>query len=587
MISLKKKFLVTFLACIILIAASFVFAKEDCVNCSDEYPFSEPEGCTVILVGKDASVDGSVITTHTCDCGFCDWTWRHIPAKKHPKGAKRKIYHISQFETWPPSEGLKWGERYKDDFTGVEIPQPERTYEYMHGLFGYMNEHQLAIGESTIGNRRKMNNPTPSATFEITTLTLIAMERCKTAREAIKTMGTLSEKYGYGFHDNGEMLAVADTEEIWIFEIFPVGPLWSPKSGKPGAVWCAQRLPDDHVSACPNESRIGEIDLSDEDYFMASPNAISYAEKNGFWDPKSGEPFNWKKAYSPSENSAARSNGTRARMWRFYDLVVPSKKISPETPNMDLPFSVKPDKKLSVKDVMNFLRDKFQGTPYDPVQGLQGGPFDNPNYMPRPFKYEGETYNTARSISVNRAEYTTVTQSRGWLPNPIGGIVWVAFGAQDTACYMPLYNGITDVPHSFKIGDHWEFDRRSARWAFDYTDFHIQAVYSLGIQDINKAIKKWEDSALKKIPIIDKMAVELYKQDPEQAKEFLTDYCLNNADQVVNAWWKLGDEILVKYNHLWIYDKEKRKQRKIIFPEKWRKALVEYDKLKPQPKKKK
>ncbi len=583
----KKHFLVYFVLLTFLAAGSVAFSTPIKKCCPEKPSFSVPDGCTVVLVGKDASVDGSVITTHTCDCSFCDWTWRRVPAATHKKGDMRKIYHISQYETWPPSKGLKWDVHFKDNFSGVEIPQPPRTYEYMHGMFGYMNEHQLAIGESTIGNRSKMNNPTPSATFDITALTLIAMERCKTAREAIQTMGRLAEKYGYGFTDNGEMLAVADPEEVWIFEVMPVGPLWTPKSGEPGAVWCAQRVPDDHVSVCPNESRIGEIDLSNPDFFMASPNAQSYAVKNGFWDPKSGEPFNWKKAYSPSKYSASSSHGTMVRMWRFFDLTAPSLHISPDTPNMELPFSVKPDKKISIKDVMNILRDKFQGTPFDPVKGLQGGPFANPNYMPRPFKYKGRTYNTARTLSVNRAEYTTVTQSRSWLPDPIGGIIWLAFGAQDTACFMPLYNGIKDVPTSFKIGDHFEFDRKSARWAFDYVDFHTQVAYSLAIQDVNKVIRKWEDTALARTPIIDKLAFEFYKQNPEKASDFLTDYCTNNANQVVKAWWELGDQILVKYKHLWIYDTVKRKTKKIIYPEWWRKALVEYDKLTPQPEKKK
>jgi dipeptidase len=147
---------------------------------------------------------------------------------------------------------------------------------------------------------------------------------------------------------------------------------------------------------------------------------------------------------------------------------------------------------------------------------------------------------------------------------------------------MPLYNGITDIPQSFKIGDHWEFNRKSARWAFGYVDFHVQVAYSLAIQDVNKALEKWEDSALAKTQVIDKLALELYKQDPEQAIAFLTDYCLNNANQVVNAWWELGDAILVKYSNLWIYNKVKRKTEKIIYPEWWRKALVEYDKLTPR-----
>ncbi|MBW2570649.1 MAG: C69 family dipeptidase, partial [Deltaproteobacteria bacterium] len=421
----------------LVLTSIFVFvipqAKQE-----DPVFWANPErGCTVVLVGKNASVDGSVMTTHTADCSVCDWTWRHIPAEEHEPGSTRKIYHISQIRTWPPDEGLKW-DKIKENFTGVEIPQIPHTYAYHHGVFGYMNEHQLAMAESTIGCRRRMNNPTPSAIVDITTLTLIAMERSKTAREAIKLMGSLAEKFGYGFHDSGEMLAVADPDEVWIFEIMPVGPLWTPKSGKPGAVWCAQRVPDDHVSVCPNESRIGEIDLNNPDYFMASPNVVSFAVEQGFYDPKSGIPFNWKKAYSPAEESAAGSNGTRARLWRFFDLAAPSREISPETPNMDLPFSVKPDMLFSLQDVIDITRDKYQGTAFDTAEGLKGGPFSNPNYHPRPVKVDEMTYNTPRTISVNRAEYTTVTQCRDWLPGMIGGIVWLAFGAQDTSCYIPL-----------------------------------------------------------------------------------------------------------------------------------------------------
>jgi dipeptidase len=450
-----------------------------------------------------------------------------------------------------------------------------------------MNDNQVAIGESTIGCQKKMENETPTPKFDITMLTLLAMERAKTAREAIKVMGELAEKYGYGFTDTGEMLAVADPNEVWVFEVMPVGPLWTPQSGKPGAVWCAQRVPDDHVSVCPNESRIGEIDLKNPDYFMASPNVTSFAVEQKLYDPKSGKPFNWKRAYSPNEVSAASTNGSRVRLWRFFDLVAPSQKFSPETPNMDLPFSIKPEKKYSVYDVMTMTRDKCEGTPFDPSRGLQGGAFGNPNYLPYGFELEGKRYSLSRVIGVNRAEYVTITQSRGWLPNPIGGIVWLAWGAQDTSCFMPLYIGITEIPKSFQVGDHWAFSRDSARWASDYVDFHTQVLYSHAIQDVREAQKKWEKSAVEKTPAIDQAALELYKKDPAQVHAFLTDYCINNANLVINAWWNLGDELLVKYNHLWIYDVKARKRLPLKFSDWYLKALVEYNKLSPQPEEKK
>jgi dipeptidase len=579
----RKK--IFWLGFVLFVTFSFVgvsaFVREDaekCVSCRQDLA---AEACTVIMVGKNASVDGSVITTHTCDCGVCDWTFRCIPAADWPAGSTRKIYHIDQFLAYPPDVGLKW-EEIKNNFTGLEIPQPAHTFGYIHGGFGYMNDNQVAIGESTIGAERKMENNTPTAKFDITMLTLLAMERATTAREAIKIMGELAEKHGYGFTDTGEMLAVADPNEVWVFEIMPAGPLWTPQSGKPGAVWCAQRVPDDHVSVCPNESRIGEIDQKNPDYFMFSPNVISFAVEQKLYDSKSGKPFNWKRAYSPNDLSAASTNGSRVRLWRFFDLVAPSQKFSPETNNMDLPFSIKPEKKLSVHDVMVMTRDKCEGTPFYTARGLQGGPFENPNYLPRPFQLEGQTYNTSRVIGVNRAEYVTVTQSRGWLPNPIGGIVWLCFGAQDTSCFMPLYSGITRIPRSFEIGDHWNFSRDSARWAFDYVDFHTQVMYSYAIQDVREAQLKWEKPAVDKTPNVDAWALDIHKKDPVQARQFLTDYCLNNSTAVIDAWWKLGDDLLVKYNHLWIYDAKTRKQSIVKFPDWFLKLLVEYNKLTPQ-----
>jgi len=554
-----------------------------CPECGDVDP--RLDACTVVMVGRLASTDGSVITTHTCDCGTCDWTFRRIPAADHKPGDVRKIYHIGQFDAMNPSMGLKW-DRVGDNYTGLDLPQPAHTYGYIHGDFGYMNDKQVAIGESTLGNVPKIENTTPAPKFDITMLTLLAMERGGTAREAIQVMGSLAEKYGYGFTDSGEMLAVADPKEVWLFEIMPVGALWTPDSGKPGAVWCAQRIPDDHVAVCPNESRIGEIDLTDKDHFMASPNVVDFAVQQKLYDPKSGKPFNWKRAYSPNETSALASAGSRVRMWRFFNLVAPSLNLGPETPNMDFPVSVKPDKKLSVQDVIAVLRDHCQDTPFDPARGLQGGPFGNPNYIPYGFKLDGKQYNTPRIIGVNRAEYVTVTQSRAGLPDPIGGVVWLAWGHQDTSCFMPLYNGITEIPRSFEIGDHWEFNRQSARWAFDYADFHAQVIYSEAIKDVRAAQEKWEKSAFERAPVVEKNALEMYQKDPAAANAYLTHYCLSNAEAVIQAWWKLGDDLLVKFNKLWIYDVKTRKRNPLIFPDWYLRLLVETNGLKPQPEKK-
>jgi dipeptidase len=529
---------------------------------------NEPPGhCTVIMVGKDASTDGSVMSTHAADCGVCDFTWRHVPAANHKPSEKRRLYNINQIRTWPPSEGGKWAAVLKDP-TAVEIPQPAHTFGYHHSIFGYMNDQQLAIGESTIGNVRKISNTTPTPATNITMLTLLAMERCRTAREAIKLMGSLAEQHGYGYQDGGEMLAVSDPREIWVFEIMPVGALWTPKTGKPGAVWAAERVPDDHVAVCANESIIGQLDLNNPDFFMASPNVIEFAVEAGLYDPKSGRPFSWKRAYSPTEGSAASTGGRRSRTWRFFDLVAQSRKFAPQTPNMDLPFSVQPDKKLSVRDVMALTRDKSQGTSFDPVRGLRGGPFQNPNY-----------YRGTRLISVPNVEYTTLTQCRAGLPDIIGGILWVALGAQDTSCYIPLYAGVTDIPKSFSAGDHWVLDRSAARWAFDYVDFHTQVAYNAAVADVQTAQAKWEDGAVARVPEIDQKAGELFKSSPAAAARFLTGYCLDNARSVVEAWWKLGDDLWVKYNHVMLYGVEKRQNGRIptANPGWWDRAVRAFD----------
>jgi len=564
---LRKRTLVLRLSFVILAGCLLVGFLAIQPDSGAGYSGSEPEGCTVIMVGRDASTDGSVMTTHAADCGVCDWTWRHVPAADHQPGETRKIYHIHQIRTWPPSEGLKW-DLYKNDFTGLEIPQVPRTFAFHHGVFGYQNEHQLSIGEATIGNARKISNRTPAAKIDITMLTLLAMERCRTAREAVLFMGGLAEKHGYGFHDGGEMLAVADPGEVWIFEIMPVGPLWTPESGNPGAVWCAQRVPDDQVSVCPNESRIGEVDLENTDYFLGSSHMVSFAVEQDLYDPKSGQPFSWKRAYSPSQGGA-KSNPRRARLWRFFDLVAPSQKFSPDTENMDFPFSVKPDKKLSLHDVMTIMRDKCAGTEFDPLRGMRGGPFGNPFYD-----------TSTRTIGTNHAEYTTVTQSRSDFPGPVGGIVWLALGSQDTSCFVPFYAGINAMPDTYRVGDHWEFSRDSARWAFDYADFHVQVVYNAAIEDVKAAQEKWEAGAIARTPEIDKQALEYYSQDPAKATEFMTGYCLDNARSVVDAWWELGDRLLVKYNKLGTYNVEKRsteRSKTQTAPDWWKKMVKVYD----------
>ncbi len=525
------------------------------------------DACTSILVGKDASVDGSVMTTHTCDCGTCDWTWRHVPAADHKPGSTRQIYHISQYKTWPPSEGLKW-DLYKKDYAGFDIPEVPHTYAYHHGMFGYMNENQVAIGESSIGNQRKMSEPDAlGRTRPDHADPARPWSGPSTAREAIQVMGSLAEKYGYGFHDDGEMLAVSDPNEAWIFEIMPVGPLWTPKSGKPGAVWCAERVPDDEVSVCPNESRIGEIDLANKDFFMASPNVVSLAVEMGYLRPQE------RQAVQLEEGLFARRKAAPpARNGRHPETVaiLRPRRALPEVQARDAQhgpplFGQARQQALAPgrhgHDPRPELRNAFRPGPGHPRRTVQ-----EPQLLPR-----------RRGSSIDgRAEYTTVTQCRARLPAPIGGIVWISFGSQDTACYMPFYAGMPrNSRNRSAVGDHWTFNRDSARWAFDYTDFHVQVAYSEAITGRPGRPGQVRGGAIARIPEIDGQALALFKKKPAEAAKFLTAFGLNNAKTVIDAWWKLGDDLLVKYNRLYLYDTREADLRagQAGPPDWWKKAV--------------
>ncbi len=415
-------------------------------------------------------------------------------------------------------------------------------------MFGYMNENQVAIGESSIGNQRKMSNSTPSAGFDLTMLTLVAMERSRTAREAIQVMGSLAETYGYGFHDEGEMLAVSDPNEAWIFEIMPVGPLWTPKSGKPGAVWCAERVPDDEVSVCPNESRIGEIDLANKDFFMASPNVVSYAVESGLLRPEGRQALQL-------EAGLFSARGQRHQQQRPVPAalaVLRPRRPVPQVPAGDAehgppllgqarPEDLGPGR--HEPDPRPELRHALRPRPRHPRRTLQEPellPAD-PGHRPRPGRVHDRH-------PVPRVACPTRSAASSGSPS--------APRTRTATCRSTP--GATELPKSFAVGDHWAFNREAARWAFDYVDFHVQVAYDEAIKDVKTAQDKYEAGVIARIPEIDAQALALYKKKPGKAAEFLTAFGLNNAKTVVDAWWKLGDDLLVKYNRLYVYDAGKR-----------------------------
>jgi len=485
--------------------------------------------CTSIIVGKDASVDGSVMTTHTCD-GWYDNRIQIVPGQTFEKGTMTNVYTEICHLTQPGKELIKVG----------EIPQAEKTYTYFNVGYPFMNEHQIMIGETTFGGRRDFGNG--DAIMMIEQLEVFGLQRAKTARECIEIMGALAEKYGYG--DGGECLTVTDPNEAWQFEIMGAGPLWTPDSGKPGAVWVAQRIPDGEVGISANRARIGEIDLDNKDYFMASSNIFTLGEEMGFYEPKSGKPFVFYEVYAPKV-----SFYNRRREWRVLSLVAPSLNLDPWAERY--PFSVKPDKKLTVQDIIAIKRDHYEGTEFDLTKGMAAGPFGNPNRYPTPSTVRPEdskSLDWERAISMFRCSYSFVSQVRSWLPDPIGGVLWFGEDAPHSTCYIPFYCGITEVPISFSSGRRDVFDKDSAWWAFNFVSNWADLKFSYMIEDIKAAQNELEGDFFAMQPAVEMAAVELYKKDSALAVKYLTNYSNDCANRAVDKWWKLADELIGKYD---------------------------------------
>ncbi len=508
--------------------------------------------CTPIGVGKDATVDGSVITSHTCD-GWYDNRIQIVPGQTFEDGAMAPVYQHVCHGTQPTRPLQKV----------LEIPQAKKTYTYFHIGYPFMNEHQLMFGEDTWSGRDELY--AKDGAFWIETLEIFGLQRAKTAREAIAVMGELAEKYGYS--DGGETLIIADTKELWVFDICGPGMLWSPDSGKPGAIWAARRVPDDHVVVCANRSRIGVIDFNDKENFMHSKNVTELAEQMGWWTP--GTEFNFSKAYNPNPYGSAHYQSLRE--WRAFSLLAPSQNFEARSQAYDYPFSVKPDKKVSVQDIMAIFRDHLEGTDYDLTKGMAAGPFGNPHRWPTPktVKPEGkENMDWPRAISMFRCSYSFVSQSREWLPDPVGGVLWFGQDAPDTTVYVPIYCGTTKVPAGWSEGVRHEYDPNSAWWAFNFVNNWAQLRWDSMIVDINNEQQRWEKEFFMQQNAVEKEAAELYKKDPSKAVAFLTDYTYSNMEKVQDAWWSLAWKLVGKYQDGYVMSPE-GKQEQLGYPTWW------------------
>jgi dipeptidase len=519
------------------------------------------DSCTDIIVGKLASVDGSVITSHTGCCSEC--RVHVVPAQKFKKGAMAPVYYGLQDVRKPLEE---YGE-----IIGY-IPQVEKTYGYFHTGYPQMNEYQLAIGESTLSQKEelKVDRNTGQQIMTIEQAQLFALQRCKTAREAIKLITSLVEEYGFlpSCGPESEALCIADRNEAWVLEVFSVGMDWTPESGELGAIWAAQRVPDDHVTVVPNWSIIKEIDLSKPDEFMASENYKQVAIDHGWYDPESGEPFIWQKAYAPQPREWAVG-----RFWLFYSTVAPNynnwpdKKLTSPFRGYDAyhqyiedisiyPFSVKPEKKMSVQDVIAFQRSVYEGTIYDMTGDLdwyvpdgRGGMKKSPLATPFPTRDMRELLDITYRRMVSRGGYGMVAQLRDWLPDPVGGVYWFYLDNQHVSTYVPIYAGVQEISPLYKEYDPDKFSETSARWAIDFVDNLLYLKWQEAIKDLRAVRDPLEAGFFEKQQSIDEQALELYKKNPEKANKFMTDFTRSCMEETVQMYRDLRESLISKYTN--------------------------------------
>jgi len=513
----------------------FAFGQVD----KSDWKAGVPEGCTSITVGRLASADGSVITSHTDD-SHRTRSWMDIqPAKTHENGAAVKMYkrEADNTQAMPAYGHREIG----------EIPQVSETYGYINTAYPCMNTQQLAIGESTFGGREELQSD--EGLIDCQRLCKLMLERCETAREAIMMADELTMKYGW--NDAGECLTIADPKEVWHFEI--VGP----GKGKTGAVWVAQRVPDDHISVNANASTIKQINLDDPDYFMASENIFEVAKTNNYWNPDEG-PFSFCYAYAPHSRASVAA---WRREWRVFDLLAPSLKLDPMAG--DYPFSVKPDKKVTLSQLVNVFKDYYEGTPYDMTKTLivaddEGkaviSPLANP-HMPYDMLTMlgingGWGALGERTIARWYTMYATIIQCRDWLPNEIGGVVWLAQDNVATSIYVPVYCCVTDVAEPYKVpGRVNGYTHESAWWAFNRLGTLTAQRWGDMRHDVDAVWVPMQEQLFLDQKEIESKAQEMYKKkNPAETIDYLTGYTIKLGDKVVKRAWRLGDELWTKYD---------------------------------------
>ncbi len=480
------------------------------------------KACTGLLVAKGASVDGSVMISYAADSHTLYGELYRYPAANWPKGTMRQIV---EWDTGKPLGA---------------IPEVAHTYS----VIGNINEHQVAITESTWGGRKELENP--EGLLDYGSLMWIGLQRSKTAREAIKVITDLVAEYGY--HSSGESFSIADKNEVWILEMIGKGP------GKKGAVWVAMRIPDNAIAAHANQSRIQQIKFNDPDNCLYSKDVIDFAREKGYFKGEDKD-FSFQKAYNPWTMGGLR--GCEARVWAFFNKFVDGMDkylalAMGDTKQAPMPLYFVPKKKISVKDIRDMMRDHYEGTPMDMTKDVGAGAYKVP-YRWRPMEYEvdGQTYLNERAIATQQTGFVLVAQLRNNLPDAIGGILWFGVDDANTAVFTPMYCSMTEVPHCYEHGngDMLHFSWESAFWIHNWVANMAYSRYNLMIDDIRALQSDLENSFDRSTKEFEANYLKMAKNKKNAAKlqEMVNKFSVNIANETTAKWKKLGEFLLVKY----------------------------------------
>ena len=513
----------------------------------------EASACTNLIVGKKASVDGSVLVSYNADDYGMFGHLCHYPAGTHQKGEMRKIFD------WDTGE-----------YHG-EIPEAPVTYN----VIGNINEFQLSIGETAYGGREEMVDTT--GILDYGSLIYVTLQRAKTAREAISVMTSLVEKYGYC--SSGETFSICDPNEAWIMEMMGTGP------GSKGVVWVAMRIPDNAICAHANQSRIGKFDMRDKKNVVCSKNVISYARKMGWFTGKDAD-FSWKNTYARPDFSGRRF--CDARVWSFFnhyqkgfDRYLPW--ALGKDPNAeDMPLWIVPDRKLSVHDVQMGMRDHYEGTAMAlDTTNVGGGIYQMP-YRPTPlqFKVDGKTYFNERPISTQQTAFSFVSQLRSWMPREIGGVIWFGNDDANMIAYTPVYCGNTVQPECYNTpgADAVTFSDKNAFWVCNWVSNMVYPRYSQIFPELQAVRDSLESSYFARQADFEKKAMNLYATDKPSALRMLNEYSVEKAQQMLAEWKNLAIRIIVKYNDMGVKQEKDGKILKRVmrpgYPESFARKLV-------------